>query len=276
LGEGHVDQSRFHARLSVGLPMFQETPSGGELALKELEHLTATRDPAGKSAARVPVEVPETEKRRAIGQLAGGIAHELNNLLQVIEGYADLMTMDPSLSRESRTDLDQITSASRRAAALTRQLLTIGNRQFRRVEATELNELAKLAVEASETMPGRITLRCANLLLPIRADRGQLVQAIQAVIANALEADDENPILVDVSRNGDRGCVVVRDHGKGMTASVLARASEPFFTTKDVGKGPGLGLAVASSVVEQHEGAVTLDSVPLEGTTVSILIPLLT
>jgi PAS domain S-box-containing protein len=238
----------------------------------------------------------ESERMAAVGQLAGGVAHEVNNALQGVIGFADFALAEPSLNEQTRDDLVQIRRAADRAAAITRQLLAFGRRQVRdavRLDARQLLlDFAPILRQALGT--GReLVLDLPPEAVPawVLADRGQLEQVLLNLTLNARDATApgsamtwrvrstrfDSVALAELGRPdlqpGGFVCFEAVDTGKGMDDEIRARAFEPFFTTKAIGKGTGLGLSVAYGIVRQGGGHIAIASAPGKGTTITILIP---
>jgi signal transduction histidine kinase len=242
-------------------------------------------------AARAKVEddLRHAQKMELVGQLAGGIAHEFNNLLQAIEGYT-AYAMEGLSPREHRyQDLQQVLSASGRASSLTRQLLGFSRRsalEIRRVDPNRVvTELAKMI---RPLIGPRIQLEM--VLEPdiggVDADPGELQHALLNLCMNARDAMPSGGTLTLTTDSGScraEGCcqspreprVMIRviDSGCGMSPEALQRLFEPFYTTKEVGKGTGLGLANVYGVVRQHGGSAHVASELGKGTTFTICLP---
>jgi len=232
-----------------------------------------------------------SQKLEAVGQLAGGIAHDFNNLLTVINGYCDRMGASIERSNPLRQELDLIQRAGQRAAALTRQLLAFSRRQVLQMEVLDLNAV----VRDMEMMLGRllgehvvIETRLGTDLGAVRADPGQIEQVIINLSINARDAMPDGGTLTfetanveltsaDEAQAGLRAgayvSLVIRDGGSGMDGSTLAHVFEPFYTTKETGKGTGLGLPTVYGIVTQSGGTVTIESELGKGTTVRVLLP---
>jgi PAS domain S-box-containing protein len=234
----------------------------------------------------------QAERLQALGQLAGGIAHDFNNVLQAVQGSASLITLraaDPvAVQRYARIVMD----ATDRGASITRRLLTFARRGDLRAEAIEVPAvLDGMRDILAPTLGAAITIRVnAEPGLPrLLADRGQLETAIVNLATNARDAMPRGGTLtlsatmatvVPGTRHranlvpGRYVAVVVSDIGTGMDEATLARAFQPFFTTKTHGRGTGLGLAMVKGFAEQSGGGVTIDSAPGQGTTVIVWLPL--
>jgi signal transduction histidine kinase len=221
------------------------------------------------------------QKMDAIGRLAGGIAHEFNNLLTAIMNAGSLARGEIDRPALVSGHLDRIDRASERAASLTRQLLAFGRRQALR---PELLDVAAVVEEMRSLLPSvlgedvRLEIDAAPSLPPVRADRAQLRQVILNLAANARDAMPRGgrlSIAVAAAANGHRPAVVLRviDTGIGMSEQVQQHLFEPFFTTKAPAERGGLGLAAVYGIVAQSGGAIDVDSAPGRGTTVSIVLP---
>lgn len=224
----------------------------------------------------------QSHRLASLGQLAGGVAHDFNNLLGVILNYVALLTAETTDPRV-RSDLGEIRAAADRAAGLTKQLLTFARRDVVHPEALDVNQVVRdLASMLDRTLGEHIDLRLnvpAASLAAI-ADRHQLEQVVLNLVFNARDAmptGGDLRIGTTVATGADGGRVVrmsVSDSGHGMAPDVVARAFEPFYTTKPVGAGTGLGLATAYGIVQQHGGTIAIRSVEGRGTTVEIDLPL--
>jgi len=237
---------------------------------------------------RLEAELRQAQKVEAIGHLAGGVAHDFNNILMVIQGYADLLLAEAPDSGTTRSDLREIQEAARRGSDLTRQLLAFGRKQVLTVRPLDLNAvladtshmLARLIGESV-----RLDLRTATAACPIEADRVQLEQVLINLAVNARDAmSGRGTLFVDLDRvtvddatgglpAGSYVRLAVRDTGCGMDAAPRDRIFEPFFTTKADGEGCGLGLSTVYGVVKQLDGFIEVESVPLQGTTFTIHLP---
>ena len=240
---------------------------------------------AERDRDRLEAELHQAQRLESIGQLAGGVAHDFNNLLSVILNYAGFVkerASDPRVQDDAR----EIEQAAERAAALTRQLLTLGSRDLTRPAILDLNEVVHgvanlLRRTAGETVT--LELRLADDLWRVRADQGKLEQVLVNLTLNSRDAMPAGGVLRietwNVEGRGGRGPrvrVVVRDTGSGMTAEVRERAFEPFYTTKQTGEGTGLGLATVYGIVKGAGGDVTIESEPDGGTQVTIELPAVT
>jgi PAS domain S-box-containing protein len=234
----------------------------------------------------------QTRKMEAVGRLAGGIAHDFNNMLMIIQGFTDILTR-PSIAPETRDRaLVEIRTATARAAALTRQLLAFSRKQVFQLETFDLNALVEDTGKTIRPLIGEdvdLALALAPGLPWVRADRGQLVQVLKNLAENACEAMPRGGRLVlrtaveslgdDARRErpyvrpGRYVLLQVADTGTGIDAGTMGHLFEPFSTTKEKGKGTGLGLATVYGIVKQSEGFVWATSGPGPGATFSVYLP---
>jgi PAS domain S-box-containing protein len=241
---------------------------------------------------RLAEQVRRSQKMEAIGLLAGGVAHDFNNLVQVIDGFAALALRsldDPAACREH---LEKALSATRRAAQLTRQLLAFGRRQTLLTEDVDLNDLVADHLRMVQRLIGahiEVEIFPQPAIDNVRVDRGQLEQVLLNLCINARDAmpgggrltvelhnvtlTKSNLPSIGESRPGRFVRFTVRDTGTGMDKATLQRIFDPFFTTKPTGKGTGLGLAVVYGIIEQHGGFLDVVSAPGAGSEFSVYLP---
>ncbi len=234
------------------------------------------------------------QKMEAVGTLASGIAHDFNNILQSISGYIELIKTKSSRGGPDRSYLFEMESAVDRAATLVRRLLTFGRKVESRFEATDLNQSVRQTVKMLQrTIPKMITLEAelADDLKMVFADPYQLEQIVLNLGANAKDAMPNGGHIVIQTANarfspddcrdqidfspGDYVVLKFSDNGIGMDQHTVKRIFEPFFSTKDIGQGTGLGLSTVYGLVKGHGGQVSCDSLQEVGTTFRILFPAL-
>ena len=237
-------------------------------------------------------QLRQSQKMEVIGSLAGGIAHEFNNLLQAIRGYTKYGMEGLAADDQRYQDLDQVLKAADRATILTRQLLGFSRRQV--LERTDCNpqEIVSDLLKLLRPVIGehiRLEFSLAPDASLVYADRGLLEQMLLNLCINARDAMPDGgrlKIKTECVEFNDRYCALhptakpgtyvlfsVADTGQGMTPDIQARIFEPFFTTKEVGRGTGLGLAMVYGVVQQHDGLINVYSEVGIGTTFKIYLP---
>jgi two-component system cell cycle sensor histidine kinase/response regulator CckA len=240
---------------------------------------------------RLEDQVRQSQKLEAIGRLAGGVAHDFNNILGVILGYGGLLLRGQPAGSPGAARVEQILKAAERGAGLTRQLLAFGRRQILQPRLVDPNALVQDLAPMLRRLIGEdveLTI-AAHAAGTVEADPGQLEQVIMNLVVNARDAmprgghlaiRTEDVVLDEAyaSLHPDlrAGCFVmlaVSDTGHGMTAETMGRAFEPFFTTKDPEKGTGLGLATVHGIVRQSGGHVFVYSEVGRGTTFKVYLP---
>jgi len=243
---------------------------------------------------RLEEQFRQAQKMEAFGQLAGGVAHDFNNILAVIQMQASMLQAEPSLSPAQSELAEEIGKASQRGANLTRQLLLFSRRQTIQLRSVNLNDALINITKMLRRILGeqiQMQLKYAAQPLLIHADPGMLDQVLMNLAVNSRDAMPKGgQLIIETSRvefseptaagspqvrAGAFVCLSVTDTGCGIPKDVLPRIFEPFFTTKDVGKGTGLGLATVFGIVQQHQGWVNVYSEVDRGTTFRIYLPCL-
>jgi nitrogen-specific signal transduction histidine kinase/CheY-like chemotaxis protein len=238
---------------------------------------------------RLEAELRQARKLQALGQLAGGVVHDFNNILMIIEGYADMLLAEAPEAGPATDDLRQIQDAARRGSDLTRQLLAFGRQQTLAVHAVDLNAVLSDTSHMLARLIGdgiTLELRGAAAACALEADRVQLEQVLINLAVNARDAMSGRGTLsieLDAVTIGNHGAaatpagdyvrLIVRDTGCGMDEATRARIFEPFFTTKVAGQGSGLGLSTVYGIVRQLGGHIEVASAPGAGTTFTIHLP---
>ncbi len=234
----------------------------------------------------------QAQKMEAIGQLAGGVAHDFNNILAAQLLHLQLLAQRDDLDLEIRTSLQELEQGIQRAASLTRQLLLFSRRQVMQVQPVEVDKLLAGLMKMLRRLLGEhilMTLTPSAEPVWVEADPGMLEQVIVNLCVNARDAMPGGGTLAirtrlvtvepkplepsPEARPGPFICVTVQDTGCGMDDATLKRVFEPFFTTKEPGKGTGLGLATVHGITKQHGGWVEVESALGRGTTFSVFLP---
>jgi signal transduction histidine kinase/CheY-like chemotaxis protein len=242
----------------------------------------AVRERHTQERAALEARLLESQKMEAVGRLAGGVAHEFNNLLTVINGYSDLLLKDASGDTPIGRGLDEIRTAGERAALLTRRLLTFGRKQAILPEVLDLNAQLREWQSTIERMAGDqivVHWSFAPELDPVYADRGQLMTVGLNLVTNARDAMSAGGELwIETARAVTAEGVPevvweIRDSGAGMDEETRRHVFEPFFTTKGVGQGAGLGMSTAYAIVVQCGGHIDLETGAGAGTRVRVHLP---
>ncbi len=256
--------NRIKARISVGRDITRE---------RELESLFR-----------------QGQKLQAVGQLAGGVAHDFNNIIQAILGYLGFVKADLLPESEAFRDLTQAELAAERAATLTRQLLAFSRRQLLQPVLLDLNKVTMELLPMLHRLLGEsidLKLNSSPSICPVKADRGQIEQILVNLCVNARDAieEDNGTITIETkvvnldtdfchlhqwAEPGKWIKLSLTDSGQGMDEEILSQIFEPFFTTKEMGKGTGLGLATVYGIVKQHGGLIDVASNPGKGTSFSL------
>ena len=241
---------------------------------------------------RLEEQLRRSQRLEAVGQLAGGVAHDFNNILAVIQLQASLLKMAEGLSDEHRGHARDIEQASERAAKLTRQLLQFSRKEALRQRDLDLSEVVASIFKMLERVLGgqiQVQFKFSPQPLLIHADEGMLEQVLMNLTVNARDAMPRGGRLIiettavefdpvtakqaTQARMGAFACLSVTDTGCGIPPEVLPKIFEPFFTTKEVGKGSGLGLSAVFGIIQEHRGWINVYSEVGKGTTFRIYLP---
>jgi two-component system, cell cycle sensor histidine kinase and response regulator CckA len=282
-----ADKTRFPIELSVSRI---DSPDGIFFTVW-IRDLTERRQ--SEEALRLSeAQLRQAQKMEAVGRLAGGVAHDFNNVLTAIFGYSDLLLDGFDSEDPRRADVDEIKRAANRAANLTRQLLAFSRKQVMQPRRVNLNEVIEnLRTLLLKLVGDEIELRidASSSLWDVKADPGQIEQVLMNLVSNARDAmpdggeitigtsnEDLEPRDVAVLLGIEAGrfvCLTVSDTGHGIPEAVRAHIFEPFFTTKEQGKGTGLGLATVYGIVKQSGGWIYLDETPVRGASFRMYLP---
>ena len=285
LGAGGLFLRREDGSMSPVQLIARELPLPGEtlvvLLLRDLtgEHLPgAALGEATANAQALEAQLRQDRKLEGLGQMAGGLAHDLNNVLGAILGLAAGHKDRLAPSEPLAAALETIISACRRGRGMTGGLLRFVRREAEPSGPVELNVLVREMVQLlshSTLKEAKVSLRLEENLPTVRGDAAALSHALLNLCVNAVDAMPPGGRLTILTMVDARGrvCLSVRDQGAGMSPEVKARALEPFFTTKPSGKGTGLGLSQVATTMKAHQGLLELDSHPGEGTAVTLAFP---
>ncbi len=287
------------------LTSYGEVSAAGQYALNRRTQVTqfagtvgiikdiSERKQAEAERQALEMQLQQSQKMEAIGRLAGGVAHDMNNVLGAIIGSASALEFEPGLKDDQRADIDNILVACRKGRDLTRDLLGFARKGKYIKEPIRLNDIAgEVTSLLARTLPK--TVRVETAVTPdtsfIEGDRSQVYHALMNVCLNSADAIEgagvitirtKNVTIADMPRGrysgvrpGDYVQLTVSDTGVGIAEDIIDKVFEPFFTTKPKGEGTGLGLSMAYGVVRNHGGAISLES-SSGGTTVTILLPAL-
>ena len=245
-----------------------------------------------ESLAKSETNLRQSQKMESVGRLAGGVAHDFNNILTAISGYAGFVMAGLPEGDQRRDDLQEVLAAGERAARLTRQLLAFSRKQILNPEVLDVNAAVGGIVNMLKRLIGediKLETQLAAQPCLVKVDAGQIEQVFLNLAVNARDAMPKGGMLTfetgivtaaedfssrhpDMSR-GPLVCLRVRDTGCGMTDEVKAHLFEPFFSTKEKGKGTGLGLSMVYGIIRQSGGDIEVESAPGRGTTFRIYLP---
>jgi PAS domain S-box-containing protein len=267
---------------SIGRSIPNQSPDG--FVVVNSRDLTESR--------KLEAQLRQSQKMEAIGQLAGGVAHDFNNILAVIQLQSALLKTSANLSPEQSELADDIGDSTQRAAALTRQLLLFSRQETARMRDLDLSEAVNGLTRMLQRVIGanvQVQFKFTLETLRVHADAGMLDQVLMNLVVNARDAmPGGGKIVIEISgaefdelsmadcpqaRIGSFVCLSVSDTGTGIPPEVLPKIFEPFFTTKEVGQGTGLGLATVFGIVQQHQGWVNVYSEVGQGTTFRVYLP---
>jgi PAS domain S-box-containing protein len=307
IGSGDVVESPVEQVIRVGVPVKASeyrvlVDRGGERR-QIADNAAAIRDRQGEMVGavlvfrdvteqqRIEEQLRQAQKMESIGNLAGGIAHDLNNLLSPILGYVEMALLDLPKTEPIHGDLTTVRQAAERAAELTHKLLAVSRKQVLDLRVLDINSVLEelqgiLRHAVREDI--EIELRTAPDLGLVRADPSQLHQIALNLVVNACDAMPEGGRLRIETQNalvddgvateseippGPYVSLTVSDTGSGIPPALRPRIFDPFFTTKDRGRGTGLGLATVLGIASQHGGSLAVESIPGEGTSFRVYLP---
>ncbi|MEW5852316.1 MAG: PAS domain-containing protein [Myxococcota bacterium] len=284
----HVERELRAARDELELRVAERTEDLAR-ANEELRQEIEERQRAEEALRRSEEQLRHAQKMEAVGRLAGGVAHDFNNMLTAIISYTAMLTDALRPDDPLQTELGQIARAADRAAALTQQLLAFSRRQMLRPKVLDLG----VVVNDLDDMLRRLIGEDVELVTSVEprlgcvhADPGQMAQVLMNLVVNARDAMPRGGRITIGLRNvalevdcpsgmvpGRYVSLVVSDTGVGMDQQTISRIFEPFFTTKEVGKGTGLGLSTVYGIVKQSGGEITVESAPGRGSRFQVYLP---
>jgi PAS domain S-box-containing protein len=250
------------------------------------------RKVAGEEKEQLQSQLNQAQKMESVGRLAGGVAHDFNNMLGVILGHAELALLKADEDNDLISDLKEIQTAAKRSANLTKQLLTFARKEIISPRKLDLNDTVESMLNMLRRLIGEdidLVWKPAAHIWPVKMDPSQIDQILANLCVNARDAiDGVGKLTIETGRKtfdedycsehpgfipGDFVLLAVSDNGCGMDKDTLSNLFEPFFTTKAVGKGTGLGLATIYGIVKQNSGFINVYSEPGQGSTFKIYLP---
>lgn len=283
--KGEIVESRLPGDRTVEVQTVDLEWNGQPASLVTLRDVTQRK--------KLENQLQQAQKMEAVGMLAGGVAHDFNNILTVISGYADVLLETIDTSDPAYSDLTEISRAAARGSSVTRQLLTFSRQEVTEPRSLNLNDVVSNIDKLLHRVIGaniELRLKLDQDIWNIKADPGHIEQMIVNLAINARDAMPEGGLLrietamidvdevtarkrLPVREPGRYAMLTVSDTGEGISKDVLPHVFEPFYTTKGVGKGSGLGLAMVYGVVEQSGGTIWVHSEPGMGASFDIYFP---
>ncbi|MBN1798146.1 MAG: GHKL domain-containing protein [Spirochaetales bacterium] len=234
---------------------------------------------AEQDKKRLKEQIRHADRLATIGQLAAGVAHELNEPLSNILGFAQLITKSKDLSIQIKADIEKIVNASLHAREIVKKLLIFSRQMPTKMIQSDLNQIIEdglFFLESRCSKEGVAVIRLLDHDLPkLTVDPAQITQVLVNLVVNAIQAmADGGTLKVETCKRKNNVLLIVEDTGEGMTEHTLKQIFLPFFTTKEVGQGTGLGLAVVHGIVTSHGGSIEIDSSPGKGTRFQVTLPI--
>lgn len=284
------DKSEHVIWAEVGERVLDET--GRLVVLNGYAQDITERKQAQAETQKLEAQLHQSQKMESVGRLAGGVAHDFNNMLGVIIGHADLALIEITESQSCYSSIVEIRNAADRSAALTRQLLAFASKQTIAPRLLDLNDTVSGMLKMLQRLIGediQLTWKPSSNLWPVKLDPSQVDQILANLCVNARDAISDVGKITIETRNrtfdryycadnpgfsaGDYVLIAVSDDGCGMDREIMRLIFEPFFTTKGVGQGTGLGLATVYGIIKQNKGFINVYSEPGQGTTFKIYLP---
>jgi signal transduction histidine kinase len=248
-----------------------------ETVARELS-LFVKRASVEEEKQKLEAQLQHVDRLAFVGELSAGIAHELNEPLAGILGFAQLIRKTGNLTRQQTEDIDRIVKASLYTREIIKKLMIFSRQMPPQITEVNLNDvIANILYFIDVRIQGsgiKLTTKLSKSIPAIKGDEVQLSQVLVNLITNAVQAmPNGGRIVISTDRKGRHVRLKVSDTGSGMTPKVKEKIFEPFFTTKPVGQGTGLGLSVVRGIIDSHNGKIIVNSVPQKGTKFEILLP---
>lgn len=288
----YLDKSGRTVWTKAGTILLRSNNGTPEYFITHIEDITAQKN-AEQEQRKLEEQLRQAHKMEAIGTLAGGIAHDFNNLLAAILGYAEMATDDITADDQARHHIAQVITAGNRAKALVQQILSFSRKEARTLVPVDIAKIVREALKLlRSSIPTTVEIRrnidsnCGAIL----ADPVQIHQVLMNLCTNAAQAMDECGGILDIDlaaveidsrplankpdlEPGRYIMLTVKDDGIGIDETIIDRIFDPYFTTKAIGKGSGMGLSVVLGIVKSHRGTVTVSSTPGKGTAFHVYFP---
>ncbi len=265
-----------NAKITNGI-FLEEEGNLIEAVAREVAFVVGTRE-AEADREKLHEQLQHADRLATIGILSSGVAHELNEPLGSILGYAQLAKKCPGLPRQAKHDIEKIEAASLHAREVIRNLMLFARQAPSQKKSVNLNDIVQEGLYFFAARCNKYDVALAHLLEPgipyINADPAQMNQVLVNLVVNALQAmPDGGQLTLQTKKSKSHVSLIVSDTGSGMTDDVLENLFIPFFTTKDIGQGTGLGLPVVHGIVTSHGGSLNVKSVVGRGTSFEIHLP---
>ncbi|MBN2694497.1 PAS domain-containing protein [bacterium] len=220
----------------------------------------------------------QSQKMEAIGKLAGGVAHDFNNILTTILGYSELILSKETLADDLKDNITEIEQSAKRAASLTHQLLAYSRKQILKQELLDFNQIIVNMKKMLAPLIGEkivLNIKLEDNIPSIKGDKHQIEQIIMNLVVNAKDAMPNGGKLDIITKTENSSIILeITDNGQGIKSEDIPYIFEPFYTTKETGKGTGLGLSVVYGIVNQHNGSISVSSVLDKGTVFIVKFPI--
>jgi PAS domain S-box-containing protein len=282
-----VDGSEIEVEVTA-IPFLDQGRPSAHLVVHDITERLLVQDAARQADERLQ----QAQKMEAVGALAGGVAHEVNNMMSVILGFSEFLLRSPDMAEPRLEDVRQVVRAAERTAAVTRQLLAFSRRAFHQPQVLDLGPAVRDLEAVVRLVLGeeRHLAMASDASARVRVDKGQLEQVFVNLALNARDAMSAGGTLTITTAEaelpdglaagegagipaGSYAVVMVQDTGLGMDVATQLHVFEPFFTTKPQGKGTGLGLAAVDGIMKQNDGYITVSSAPGLGATFTLYLP---